>query len=120
MEKNDLISSLIRKDIIGELETINTYEEHSKQTNDLFVKKVLLDIASEEKVHVGELLSLLSKISPKDADALKKGNKELEEIYSSIEDDLEEYFDTNSDGYLKSEIDEDFDDNLVDDYLYDL
>jgi len=44
------------------------------------IKKVLLDIAKEEKTHLGEFLALLLKIDEEQKDELEKGKEEVEEI----------------------------------------
>src|ERR1035437_8976014 len=49
----------LRSAIIAEYDAINLYQQMANNSKDSRVKKVLLDIAKEEKTHVGELESLL-------------------------------------------------------------
>jgi rubrerythrin len=44
------------------------------------IKKILLDIAKEEKTHVGEFLTLLLGKDREQGVELKKGQKEIEEL----------------------------------------
>lgn len=42
--------------MIAELDAVNLYEQLAAMTDDKNIKKVLFDIAKEEKTHVGEFL----------------------------------------------------------------
>jgi rubrerythrin len=44
------------------------------------IKKILLDIAKEEKTHVGEFLTLLMKRDHEQKAELEEGKKEVEEL----------------------------------------
>jgi anaerobic selenocysteine-containing dehydrogenase len=44
---------------LTELDAINLYEQMAAMTKDNDIKKIILDIAKEEKTHVGEFLTLL-------------------------------------------------------------
>ena len=48
----------IRINMAAELDAASLYEAHADATDNPLARKVLLDIANEERVHVGELLSL--------------------------------------------------------------
>lgn len=74
------ITRVIRQSIAAELDAIHLYEIIVDSTDDSKVKKVLQDIADEEKVHVGELEELLKKY---DKDVIKfndEGAKEVKEL----------------------------------------
>ncbi len=77
--RNELITA-IRQDIIGELDAINQYNSHIERTDNEFARRVWADIRDEERVHVGELLKLLSVFSPDELELLKSGQAEVEEI----------------------------------------
>lgn len=79
MRKEELIQA-IRVDIAGELEAIFGYDAHAMATDDPFAKKVLIDIRDEEKVHVGELMTLLKTLDPSEAEFFKAGVKEVQEL----------------------------------------
>ena len=44
------------------------------------VRAVLLDIAKEEKTHMGEFTTLLLRLDQEQAEELKHGQKEVEEL----------------------------------------
>ena len=46
------------------------------------IKKILLDVAKEEKTHVGEFLTLLLSFDEEQVEELKKGEEEVKEIWS--------------------------------------
>ena len=52
----------LRKDLIGELEAINQYQEHINQSNYEEVKHILEHIRDEEKEHVAELVQPIRKL----------------------------------------------------------
>jgi len=71
------LTQAIRLDIANELEAIFVYDAHIQATDDKLAKKVLADIRDEEKVHVGELLTLLKHLDPTLAANLKSGESEV-------------------------------------------
>ncbi len=66
--------------IIAELDAINLYEQLAAMTKNPDLKKVFQDIADEEKTHVGEFQELLLRLDKKQAEELKRGREEVEEI----------------------------------------
>ncbi|MBO3769065.1 MAG: rubrerythrin [Candidatus Brockarchaeota archaeon] len=77
--KEEINKEILRVAIIAELDAINLYEQLSQATSDEGIKMVLLDIAREEKTHVGELQALLLKKDREQASELEKGREEVEE-----------------------------------------
>jgi len=71
---------ILRMGIIAELDAINLYEQMAEMTNDKLLKKILLDIAGEEKTHVGEFLAYLLKLDVEQGEELEKGSEEIEEL----------------------------------------
>ena len=59
MRKGDINNEILRAGIIAELDAINLYEQLAAMATDENIKRVLLDIAKEEKTHVGEFQALL-------------------------------------------------------------
>ena len=55
-------AQIARIGIIAELDAINLYEQLASVAKNKLLKKVLLDIAHEEKEHVGEFLAMLKKL----------------------------------------------------------
>jgi len=75
----DTDKEILRVGIIAELDAINLYEQLAQATENKEIKNILLDIAKEEKTHVGEFQALLLKIDKEQASELENGKKEVEE-----------------------------------------
>jgi rubrerythrin len=73
----------IRLDIAGELEAIHGYMAHADATDNALAKAVLTDIANEERVHVGELIRLLSILTDED-EYLAKGKIEVDTLAAQL------------------------------------
>ena len=74
------LTRALRDAIIAEEGAINQYETVVDSTSNEKAKKVLQDIANEEKVHVFELQALLN-ILLKDEESFKtKGDKEVSDL----------------------------------------
>ena len=78
--KEDTDKEILRTGVIAELDAINLYEQMAAMTKDSDIKKIFLDIAKEEKTHVGEFLTLLLRKDGEQRVELKEGKKEVEEI----------------------------------------
>ena len=77
--KGDLDKEILRAGIIAELDAINLYEQMAALTTNKNIRKILLDIAREEKTHVGEFQTLLLKEDKEFEKELEEGKKEVEE-----------------------------------------
>jgi Uncharacterized conserved protein len=71
---------ILRVAIIAELDAINLYEQLAAVAGDENVKKVLLEVAREEKTHLGEFQTLLLRVDAEQVQELEKGRKEVEEL----------------------------------------
>jgi rubrerythrin len=71
---------ILRLGMMAELDAVSLYEQLAKQTKDSNIKKILLDIAKEEKTHIGEFQALLLKLDKEQVEELKKGEKEVKEL----------------------------------------
>ena len=80
VKKEELDRVMLRAAIIGELDAINLYEEMAALTNNEDIRKVMLDIAREEKAHVGEFQTLLLRLDQEQVEELAQGKKEVEEL----------------------------------------
>ena len=78
VEKTDVNKEILRVGMIAELDAVNLYEQLAAMTDDKNIIEVLLDIAKEEKTHVGEFQALLLKIDKEQVEELEKGKKEVE------------------------------------------
>ncbi len=75
----EINKEILRIGMIAELDAVSLYEQLAVMTESEAIKKILLDIAREEKTHVGEFQALLLDLDKEQADELEKGRKEVEE-----------------------------------------
>lgn len=73
------IARALRLSISAEQDAIHLYELMADCIEDADIKKMVQDIANEEKVHVGEFLRLLHYIDKEDKSFLEEGKKEVQE-----------------------------------------
>lgn len=76
----DIDKEILRAGIIAELDAINLYEQMASLAKKDSIKTVLLDIAREEKTHVGEFQTLLLKEDEEQDTELYKGKKEIDDL----------------------------------------
>ena len=76
---------ILRAAILAEIDAINLYEQLANNTKNKKIKTVLLDIAKEEKTHIGELQTLLLEIDPEQEQELKVGKREVNKLSKSEE-----------------------------------
>ncbi|MCX6743860.1 MAG: rubrerythrin [Candidatus Parcubacteria bacterium] len=79
-KKEEIDQEILRTGIIAELDAINLYEQMSALTENSKIKAILMDIAKEEKTHVGEFQAMLLKLDSEQVDELAAGKKEVEEL----------------------------------------
>ena len=82
IKKEDLNKEILRAAIIAELDAVNLYEQMAALTENKHLKTILLDIAKEEKTHVGEFQALLLMNDKQQEKELAEGKKEVEELTS--------------------------------------
>ncbi|MEM2129919.1 MAG: ferritin family protein [Candidatus Bathyarchaeia archaeon] len=80
IDKKDLDKEILRVGVIAELDAINLYEQMAVMTENELIKRILLDIAKEEKAHVGEFQTLLLMEDKEQEKELEEGKKEVEEL----------------------------------------
>lgn len=83
MTREELIQA-IRLDIAGELEAIYLYDAHVQATDNEMAKQVIGDIRDEEKAHIGELMTLLRTLDPKETEFFASGEAEVKEMLSDL------------------------------------
>lgn len=83
MTKEELIRA-IRLNLAAEEEAVHLYMAHAEATDHPLAKKVLIDIANEERVHAGEFLRLLEILTGDEADFLAQGAKEVDDLARSF------------------------------------
>lgn len=80
LSKEEVENEILRIGIIAELDAINLYEQLASLVKDEKVKEIFLDIAKEEKTHVGEFLTMLLLKDKEAKEELNKGEEEVIEI----------------------------------------
>lgn len=81
---NAELMNALRLDIAGELEAIFLYDAHVQATDDPAAKAVLSDIRDEEKAHVGELITLMRYLDPREAELFFEGEGEVREMLDEL------------------------------------
>ncbi len=84
IKEDNLDKEILRAAIIAELDAVNLYEQMAGMTRDLGIKKVLLDIAKEEKTHIGEFQTLLLHKDQEQQRELEEGKKEVEALIKTL------------------------------------
>ncbi|MFW5987799.1 MAG: ferritin family protein [Methanohalophilus sp.] len=79
VEDENIDKEILRAGIIAELDAINLYEQMAELASTEEIRAVLLDIAKEEKTHVGEFQTMLLEYDDEQGDELEAGRKEVEE-----------------------------------------
>lgn len=85
----ELIRAL-RLDLAAEHEAVHLYLAHADATDHPLAKKVLMDIADEERVHAGEFGRLISILSEDEDAFLAEGAQEVDEMASGLSGSKEE------------------------------
>ena len=80
VKKEDIDKEILRVGMIAELDAVSLYEQLATMTKNEVIKKVLLDIAKEEKTHIGEFQTLLLKEDSEQIKELEEGRKEIEKL----------------------------------------
>jgi rubrerythrin len=78
VSKENIDKEILRVGMIAELDAINLYEQLAAKAENPDLKKVILDIAKEEKTHVGEFQALLLRLDRQQVEELEAGKKEVE------------------------------------------
>ena len=80
VKQEDIDKEILRAGLIAEFDAINLYEQMAAMTKNENIKKVLLDIAKEEKEHVGEFQTLLLQVDKEQVSEMEEGKKEVDEL----------------------------------------
>lgn len=80
VSKGDADKEILRLGMIAELDAISLYEQLAASTQNKKIKAVLLDIAKEEKTHVGEFETLLLMLDKEQVKENVKAQKEVKEL----------------------------------------
>ena len=84
MTDTELLRAL-RLDLSAEEEAVHLYLAHADATDNELAKKVLQDIADEERVHKGEFQRLISILSKEEDTFLTEGAQEVNDLAAGRE-----------------------------------
>lgn len=84
IHKDDVDKELLRAAIIAELDAINLYEQMANLTSNKDLRTIFLEVAREEKTHVGEFQALLLQNDKEQRDELEKGREEVEDLLNKV------------------------------------
>ncbi len=79
LTKAELIRA-IRLDIAAEHEAVHLYMAHADAIDHPLAKKILIDIANEEREHIGEFMQLLEILTGDESKWLENGREEVAEM----------------------------------------
>jgi len=79
LSDGELVRTL-RMSLAAEHEAVHLYLAQAEATNNKLAKKVLTDIANEERVHAGEFMRLIAILTGDEDKYLAKGKKEVDEM----------------------------------------
>jgi rubrerythrin len=80
IKKESLDREILRSAMIAELDAISLYEQMADMTQNRNIRKLLLDVAKEEKTHVGEFQALLLIEDKEQGKELEEGKEEVEAL----------------------------------------
>lgn len=83
LTKEELIRA-IRLNIAAEHEATHLYMAHADATDDPLARAVLVDIANEEREHVGEFMRLLSILTGDEDEWISHGVAEVDEMAAGL------------------------------------
>lgn len=78
LTKQELIRAM-RFMVAAEYEAVQLYMQLAESIDDELAKRVLIDVANEERVHAGEFLRVLKHLAPDEEDYYKEGAQEVEQ-----------------------------------------
>lgn len=85
LTNSELIRAL-RLNVAAEEEAAALYEAHADATDNPIARKVLLDVANEERVHVGEFIRLINILTNGEEEAwIQMGYEEVDELAEEVE-----------------------------------
>ena len=82
VSEGEVDKEILRAGIIAELDAINLYEQMAALTKNENIRRVLMDVAKEEKTHIGEFQSLLLEFDAQQKQELEAGAKDAEKQLS--------------------------------------
>ena len=81
---NEELIRAIRLNIAAEHEAIHLYMAHAEATDHPLAREVLIDIANEERVHIGEFERLLEILTGDEDKWVAEGREEVDEMAAEL------------------------------------
>jgi rubrerythrin len=75
----------IRYSIAAEYEAIQLYMQLAEATDNEKAKAVFVDVANEEREHVGEFLRVLRELAPDEERYYQQGSEEVEQLFKKLQ-----------------------------------
>ena len=79
------LARALRLNLAAEEEAVHVYEAHADTTDNELARRVLHEIADEERVHAGEFQRLLNILVADEEKLLAKGAAEVDEIAEEVQ-----------------------------------
>ena len=83
MTNSELVMAL-RHDLATTEAAVSTYTAHAETIDHVLAKKVLMDIANQERAHAGQLLRLIQIITGDEDNYLAKGKNIIDESEKNL------------------------------------
>lgn len=80
IKQDNMDKQILRAGVLAELDAINLYEQMADMTDNKELKQILLEVAKEEKEHVGEFQTLLLDLDKQQVEEMEEGKEEVEEL----------------------------------------
>jgi rubrerythrin len=80
VRQEEINKEIARVGMIAELDAVNLYDQMAAMATDHDLRKVLEDIAKEEKTHLAEFETILLRLDKEQVQESEKGRKEVEEL----------------------------------------
>jgi rubrerythrin len=100
LTKQELIRAL-RLNIAAEYEAVFVYMAHADATDHPLAKKVLVDVANEEREHVGEFQRLIEILTGDEDQFVSAGREEVNELAAEVGEASEAEVEETTIGSLK-------------------
>lgn len=80
MRKEEIDREILRLGMIAELDAVSFYEQLAAITERKDIKDVFMEIAKEEKTHMGEFQTMLLREDRQQESELEEGRKEVKKL----------------------------------------
>lgn len=80
LKKESIDKAILRMAIMAELDATSLYEQMAEMTDNEDLAKVFLDVAKEEKTHIGEFEVMLKRIDKEQVEEYKNAEEEIKEL----------------------------------------